>query len=57
MRETDGRKLSHDTLEQMWIRAVLAVEGGQSPERVIETLGFSRARIYEWLAAYRDRRY
>lgn len=54
MRKTDGRKLSHDTLEQMRIRAVLAVEGGQSPERVIATLGFSRARIYEWLAAYRE---
>lgn len=54
MRETDGRKLSHDTLEQMRIRAVKAVEGGESPERVIATLGFSRARIYEWLAAYRE---
>lgn len=54
MRENDGRKLSHDTLEELRIRAVKAVEGGESPERVVATLGFSRPRIYEWLAAYRE---
>jgi transposase len=54
MREDDGRKLSHETLEEMRMRAVRAVEGGESPERVIAALGFSRARIYEWLAAYRE---
>jgi transposase len=54
MREDDGRKLSHETLEAIRMRAVRAVEGGESPEQVIATLGFSRARIYEWLAAYRE---
>ena len=54
MRETDGRKLSHETLEAMRIRAVKAVESGESPERVIRTLGLSRPRIYEWLAAFRE---
>lgn len=54
MREDDGRRLSHETLEELRIRAVRAVEAGDSPERVVATLGFSRARIYEWLAAYRE---
>lgn len=54
MREDDGRKLSHETLEALRIRAVKAVEAGESPEQVIATLGFSRPRIYEWLASYRE---
>ena len=54
MRENDGRQLSHATLEEMRIRAVKRVEAGESPEDVIRTLGFSRARIYEWLAAWRE---
>ena len=54
MREDDGRKLSHEALEALRIRAVRAVEAGESPERVVALLGFSRARIYEWLAAYRE---
>jgi transposase len=54
MREADGRKLSHATLEELRIRAVKRVEAGESPEDVIRTLGFSRPRIYEWLAAYRE---
>jgi transposase len=54
MRPTDGRKLSHATLEELRIRAVQRVEAGESPEDVIRALGFSRPRIYEWLAAYRE---
>lgn len=54
MRENDGRKISHEALEEMRIRAVKAVEEGQSPEAVIAMLGLSRPRIYEWLAAYRE---
>jgi transposase len=38
----------------MRIRAVQQVEAGESPERVIRVLGFSRPRIYEWLARYRE---
>jgi transposase len=34
-------------------RAVQRVQEGESPERVIKTLGFSRACIYNWLARYR----
>jgi transposase len=49
----DGRRLSHKTLEEIRIRAVLRVHEGESPEAVIAALGMSRPRIYEWLAAYR----
>jgi transposase len=54
MRNNDGRKLDHKTLEAIRIRAVERVEAGESPEVVIQALGMSRARIYEWLAAYRE---
>ena len=50
----DGRKVDHTTLEAIRIRAVQCVASGESPEVVIRALGFSRARIYEWLAAYRE---
>jgi transposase len=50
----DGRKLSHTTLEEIRVRAVQQVQMGHSPERVIATLGFSRACIYDWLAKFRD---
>lgn len=54
MRKNDGRKLDHKTLEAIRIRAVERVEAGESPEVVIQALGMSRARIYEWLAAHRE---
>lgn len=54
MKELDGRKLSHKALEELRIRAVKAVEAGESPEVVIRSLGMSRQRIYVWLAAYRE---
>lgn len=53
MEPSDGRKLDHATLEQMRIRGVERVQAGESPEVVIRALGFSRACIYNWLAAYR----
>ena len=54
MKELDGRKIGRKTLEEIRIRAVRRVEAGESPEVVIKALGFSRARIYEWLAKYRE---
>ena len=54
MRQTDGRKLDHKTLEAVRIRAVQQVMEGESPEVVIKALGMSRARIYEWLATHRE---
>jgi transposase len=53
MAHTDGRTLDHATLEQIRIRAVERVQAGESPEVVIRALGFTRACIYNWLAAYR----
>jgi transposase len=50
----DGRKVSHKALEEIRIRAVARVEAGESPEVVIRALGFTRPRIYEWLAKYRE---
>ena len=53
MKRQDGRKLDHETLEAIRVRAVQRVQSGESPEVVIRVLGFSRACIYNWLAAYR----
>lgn len=53
MRNNDARKLDHETLEAIRIRAVEQVQSGESPETVIKALGFSRACIYNWLASYR----
>lgn len=53
MKRQDARKLDHATLEAIRIRAVQQVQAGESPETVIGALGFSRACIYQWLAAYR----
>ncbi len=54
MKKSDARKLDHKTLEAIRIRAVEQVQSGESPEVVIRALGFSRACIYNWLAAYRS---
>ncbi len=54
MMKLDGRRLDHATREQIRIRAVRRVEQGESPETVIEALGFHRSCIYEWLAKYRE---
>jgi transposase len=53
VKPTDGRKLDHQTLEQIRIRAVERVQAGESPETVIRTLGFTRSCMYDWLARYR----
>jgi transposase len=53
MEKLDGRKISPEAMEQIRIRAVKRVQQGESPEKVIAALGFSRACIYNWLARYR----
>jgi transposase len=53
MEKLDGRKIGPEAMEQIRIRAVTRVQQGESPEKVIATLGFSRACIYNWLARYR----
>lgn len=54
MKKLDGRKLSHEALEQLRINAVQRVEAGESPEVVIKSIGFERVCIYRWIAAYRS---
>ena len=52
MEKLDGRKISPEAMEQIRMRAVKRVQQGESPEKIIATLGFSRACIYNWLARY-----
>jgi transposase len=54
MREDDGRKLDHKTLEQLRIRAVRQIEQGAHPAEVAAALGMTRAAVYGWLAKYRE---
>jgi len=54
MKKLDGRKISPKAMEEIRIRAVQRVQDGESPEKVIQTLGFARACIYNWLARYRN---
>ena len=54
MRDDDGRKLDHKTLEQLRIRAVGQIEQGAHPEDVAAGLGMTRAAVYGWLAKYRE---
>ncbi|MBF0426821.1 MAG: helix-turn-helix domain-containing protein, partial [Magnetococcales bacterium] len=54
MDKRDGRKLNRKALEDIRIQAVRQVEAGESPETVIKALGFTRGRIYEWIARYRE---
>ena len=54
MRDSDGRKLDHKTLEQLRIRAVGQVEQGAHPDEVAAALEMTRAAVYSWLAKYRE---
>jgi transposase len=54
MRDDDGRKLDHRTLEQLRIRAVGQIEQGAHPEEIAAALGMTRAAVYGWLAKYRE---
>jgi transposase len=54
MNRRDARALDHKTLEEIRIRAVQRVQAGESPEAVIQALGFTRSCIYTWLARYRN---
>ena len=54
MRDDDGRKLDHKTLEQLRIRAVRQIEQGAHPEDIAQALGMTRAAVYSWLAKYRQ---
>src|ERR687894_1121394 len=56
MRENDGRKLDHQTLEALRLRAVEQVARGVPPAEVgagLAALGLHRRTIYTWLATER----
>jgi transposase len=55
MRESDGRKLDHATLESIRIRVARQIvdENGNADE-LARTLGFSRAAVFSWAQQYRD---
>jgi transposase len=53
MRGNDGRKLDHQTLEVLRMRAVDQVAAGAHPEDVADVLGLHRKTVYGWLAKYR----
>jgi transposase len=54
MRDSDGRKLDHKTLEQLRVRAVRQIEQGAHSDEVAAGLGMTRAAVYAWLAKYRE---
>lgn len=53
MRDNDGRKLDHTTLEAIRIRACEQIENGARVEDIVASLGFNRSTVFGWVAAYR----
>jgi transposase len=55
VRDNDGRKLDHKTLEELRLRAVRQIrEEGAHPDDVAAVLGLNRSTVYGWLAKYRE---
>ncbi|NLT57143.1 MAG: IS630 family transposase [Actinomycetales bacterium] len=54
MRDNDGRKLDHQTLEVLRFRAVDQVEAGAHPEDVARALGLHAKTVYGWVAKVRE---
>jgi transposase len=54
MRDNDGRRLDHTTLEQLRIGAVHQIQQGAHPEAIAEALGMARSTVFGWMAAYRE---
>ena len=53
MRDNDGRKIDHATLEVLRLRAVDQVERGADPREVSRALGMHETTVYGWVAAAR----
>jgi transposase len=53
MREDDGRKLDHQTLEALRLRAAERVEQGADPREVALALGLHKHTVYGWVATAR----
>lgn len=54
VRETDGRKMGHQTLEPLQIRAAEQSGPGTSPEVTARALGLKRTTIVNWLGERRE---
>ena len=54
VRDDDGRKLDHATLEALRIRSVKRIGSGVRVEDVAASLGLSRSTVFAWVAAYRE---
>lgn len=54
MRDNDGRKLDHRTLEQMRLRVVQQVEDRTRPDDLARVLGLARSTVFAWVARYRE---
>jgi transposase len=54
VRDDDGRKIDHVTLEVLRMRAVKQIEAGKRVEDVAASLGLSRSAVFAWMAAYRE---
>jgi len=54
MRDNDGRKLDHQTLESLRLRAVEQIQAGAHPEDIATALGMARSTVFGWLAKYRE---
>ena len=53
MKETDGRKLDHVTLEALRLRAVRQVLAGANAEELSVALGLHPKTVFGWMADYR----
>jgi transposase len=53
VRDNDGRKLDHATLEALRIRACQQIENGARAEDVAADLGLNRSTVFGWISAYR----
>ena len=53
MEKNDGRALPHAVREEIRKFAVSRVLAGESPEVVIDSLGFHCSCVYDWLKQYR----
>jgi transposase len=54
VRDNDGRKRDHKTLEVLRMRAVEQVAAGAHPEEVAVTMWFHKNTDYGWLAKVRE---
>jgi transposase len=56
MRDNDGRKLDHKTLEDIRIRSVrLIMDEEVRVQDVAESLGLRRSTVYSWVKTYKER--